>query len=140
MLFPNLVFAKNKNSPEAPISQRFQYITAFSQKRHFPKVLCHGAKSFVLQGAKYSDLCFSCFTSFFYPLYSSISLPLPPATPNPLPVPDLGIFVDTPWESSWFPPLFPLLFQSLFLHLFQTVVPSFWNHFTWAGSPDNTAF
>ena len=38
----------------------------------------------------------------FYPLCSSISLPLPPATPNPHPVPDLGILVDTPWESSWF--------------------------------------
>ena len=31
---------------------------------------------------------------------SLIFLPLPPATPNPLPVPDLGILVDTPWESS----------------------------------------
>ena len=39
---------------------------------------------------------------FFRPLCSSISLPLPPATPIPHPVPDLGILVDTPWESSWF--------------------------------------
>ena len=101
---------------------------------------CHGAKSFVLQGAKYSDLCLSRFTSLFYPLCSSISLPLPPATPNPLPVPDLGILVGTPRFLSWFPIRFPLPFPSLFLLLFQAVVPSFWNHFAWAGSPDITAF
>ena len=76
----------------------------------------------------------------FRPLYSSISLPLPPATPNPHPVPDLGILVGTSQFLSWFPTRFPLPVPSLFLHLFQTVVSSFWNHFAWAGSPDITAF
>ena len=72
----------------------------FSQIHVFPKVLCSGARSLSIKRAKLISI-----SLFHFPPRNplrtiSISLPLPPAAPNPHPVPDLGILVDTPWESS----------------------------------------
>ena len=65
------------------ILRHFRCITAFSQKRHFRKVLCFGAKSFALQGAKYSDLCLCWSKSIFRPYIFSHPPPLPgPLTPT----------------------------------------------------------